>query len=178
LNGVDPSGAFTADALRKAGFSGFATFAALLDEDLGTVPRAPGIYLVVRTRTDAPTFLDTSCGGHFKGRDPSELPDVLRAKWIEDCSVLYIGKGDQLRRRIREYARFGQGEPIGHWGGRYIWQLADPSGLVVAWRAVRGGQTAREAEAELVSAFKREFGRLPFANIADPSRSRGVDSNG
>jgi hypothetical protein len=176
VGSVDPSGGFSAEALRAAGFEGFVTFAALLDGELGSVPRAPGVYVVLRMGSGTPTFLDTSCGGHFKCRDPSELPDVLRTKWIENCSAVYIGKGDQLRRRLREYAKFGQGEPIGHWGGRYIWQLADATEFVVAWREVRTGQTAREAEAELVSAFKRKFGRLPFANIADPSQRRVIDT--
>jgi hypothetical protein len=97
------------------------------------------------------------------------LPAVLKAKWLDCCSVLYIGKANSLQRRLREYARFGAGHAVGHWGGRYIWQLADSPDLRVAWRQARQGQTAREAEAELVAEFKARYGKLPFANIADPS---------
>lgn len=172
MGSIDPSGAFSADALRDAGFSGFVTFAALLDGELTSVPRAPGIYVVLRVNTAPPQFLERSGGGHFKGRDPSEPLEVLHAKWVEGCSVLYIGKGDVLQRRLSEYARFGQGEPIGHWGGRYIWQLAEAAHLLVAWRPVRAGETAAEAEAAFVSEFQQKFGGLPFANLVVPSARR------
>lgn len=166
---VEPLETFTIEGLKGAEFEGFLTFGELLDGRLADVPRTPGIYIVVREPASPPSFRDISPGGHFKDRDPTELPDVLEAKWIDDCSVLYIGKGDLLQRRLREYARFGAGHKVGHWGGRYIWQLTDSDELLVAWRPARDGQAAREAEAEFVAAFKERFGRLPFANIADPS---------
>lgn len=161
--------AFTLKSLEDAGFEGFVPFADLFGSGLTDVPSVPGVYVVVREPNIPATFLDANPGGRFKDRDPTELPDVLKAKWIDDCSVLYIGKGDVLRSRLREYARFGAGERVGHWGGRYIWQLADSDQLLVAWRTTSEGQTARGAEGELVAAFKRRFGRLPFANIADPA---------
>lgn len=167
---TDGASAFTVEALTAAGFRGFVTFASLLDGALDGVPKTHGIYIVIRTDTNAPKFLEQSCGGHFKGRDPAVAIDVVLAKWVENCAVVYIGKGDCLQRRISEYARFGRGEPIGHWGGRYIWQLSDSAELLVAWRGASAGQTAKDAEGELADAFKRAFGRLPFANISDPSR--------
>lgn len=36
--------------------------------------------------------------------------------------------------------------------------------------ACGANEMAKEAEATLVRRFKEAFGRLPFANIADPSR--------
>jgi excinuclease UvrABC nuclease subunit len=76
--------------------------------------------------------------------------------------VLYIGKADALRRRVRQYMAFGAGRPVGHWGGRLIWQLADSDALLVAWR-----ETAEplRVEAELLNAFADVFGSLPFANL-------------
>lgn len=169
---------FTADGLRKAGFDGFTTFAAFLDGELERVPKEAGAYVVVRTSPTPPSFLETSCGGHFKRRDPSASAEILEGKWIDECPVLYIGKADRsssrrsLYHRLREYALFGSGKPIGHWGGRYIWQLADSADLVVAWRVAEPGQTGADVEAELVGLFKQRFGRLPVANIADPSRRK------
>lgn len=90
---------------------------------------------------------------------------ALSAAWIDGCAVIYIGKGDNLQRRLREYARFGRGDPIGHRGGRYIWQLADSADLVVACRRCKEGETAREIEVELLSAFTQRYARLPFANL-------------
>ena len=55
--------------------------------------------------------------------------DVLEAKWIGNAQVVYVGKGDNLRRRLTQYADSGARKPIGHWGGRYVWQLADSADL-------------------------------------------------
>ena len=93
----------------------------------------------------------------------------MEAKWVEACEVIYIGKGNNLRRRLKQYADFGAGKPVGHWGGRYIWQLADANSLLVAWKQTAPHETAATAEARLLDAFKRERGTLPFANIADSS---------
>ncbi len=56
--------------------------------------------------------------------DPSVSIEKLQAKWIDEALVLYVGKADAgktgmrgIRVRLDEYLRFGQGEPIGHWGG-------------------------------------------------------------
>jgi hypothetical protein len=152
------------------GFDGFVSFDELRNGALEAVPKTGGVYIVMRRSKDEPTFLDESCGGHFKGKNPSELIDVLEAKWVASTPVIYIGKGDNLHRRLKQYAAFGAGRPVGHWGGRYIWQLADRDELVVAWKPCVAEQTAAALEAELVAAFKRaNSGRLPFANIADPS---------
>jgi hypothetical protein len=151
------------------GFDGFVSFDALRDGALAEVPTKAGVYVVLRLSKDDPTLLDESCGGHFKGKNPTELVGVLEAKWVAGTPVIYIGKGDDLRRRLKQYAAFGAGKPVGHWGGRYIWQLADRDELVVAWKPCQPEQTAAAVEAELVGAFKMaNGGRLPFANIADP----------
>lgn len=153
------------------GFDGFVTFDELRNGGLDEVPPSGGVYVVIRRSKEDPVFLDESCGGHFKGKNPGELVDVLTAKWVADTPVVYIGKGDSLRRRLKEYAAFGAGRPVGHWGGRYIWQLADRDELLVAWKRCEDGRTAAELEGELVAGFKAaNGGRLPFANIADPSR--------
>jgi hypothetical protein len=94
---------------------------------------------------------------------------TLEAKWVESCQVVYLGKGDNLQRRLLQYARFGAGDPIGHWGGRYIWQLSDSAELRVARKRCEDGQTAVALEREIVARFKERYGCLPFANIADPT---------
>jgi hypothetical protein len=156
--------------LRAEGFAGFVGFEELRSGELKNVPHTAGVYVVVREGEERPGFLDASSGGRFKGKDPTELVDVLESKWVEGAEVVYIGKGEDLRRRLKQYTDFGAGHPVGHWGGRYIWQLADADRLVVGWRACEQGETASEAEARLLRQFKEAFGCLPFANIADPSR--------
>jgi hypothetical protein len=114
-------------------------------------------------------FLTASVGGHFKGRDPSVPPEELERKWVDGPSTLYIGRTGNLRTRLILLARFGSSEPVGHWGGRYVWQLSDHDQLVVAWE-----QTAEyvQREAELIARFQAEFGALPFANLSQPREAR------
>ncbi len=155
------------EALEREGFAGFVTFAAL-SKTFAEVPASGGVYLVYRDGIAKPVFLEENPGGRFKGRDPTELVETLSAKWVSEARVVYIGKGDSLRRRLKQFANFGAGKPIGHWGGRYIWQLADSASLLVAWREAGRGETAAAAEQALVDRFKRSYDRLPFANITDP----------
>jgi hypothetical protein len=157
----------TIGALRSEAFDGFVTFEELRD-DACAVPSSGGVYVVVRRATHPPTFLHESCGGHFKGRNPTELVDVLERKWVDEAPVLYVGKSGVLRRRLKQYAGFGAGSPIGHWGGRYIWQLSDSDQLLVAWKACGTDENPGHLEAQLAGRFKRAYGQLPFANIADP----------
>jgi len=161
----------TIDGLRGEAFDGFVTFEQLR-KDANAVPLTGGVYIVARQASDPPAFLAESCGGHFKGRNPTELVDALESKWVPDAEVLYIGKGDVLRRRVKQYASFGAGRPIGHWGGRYIWQLPDSDQLIVAWKACDVDETPGYLEGRLATRFKQIYGRLPFANIVDPSGTR------
>jgi hypothetical protein len=166
---VPATGGFTRHSLAGAGFDGFLTFEELRGR-LAEVPTEGGVYIVLREAEGPGQFLEQNPGGRFKQRDPSVAAEVLLAKWVDDCQGVYIGKGDNIRRRLKQYADFGAGKPIGHWGGRYIWQLADSDELVVAWKACRSEETAAEMEAGLLRRFKKEHGgRLPFANISDPT---------
>lgn len=156
---------FTGAALRDAGFKGFVSFRELHDGQIENVPKTGGVYVVIRENDDLPVYLEQSVGGWFKGQDPTVDVPVLKTKWVVGSRVIYIGKGDDLRRRLREFTKFGAGRPIGHRGGRYLWQLKGPEGFVVAWRET-GDLSPRQSEAELLRAFRQTYGgRLPFANL-------------
>ena len=60
----------------------------------------------------------------------------------------------------------GSRAPVGHRGGKQIWQLADSSHLLVAWKPTADG-AAVPTELELLAAFRQAYGRLPFANMRE-----------
>jgi hypothetical protein len=179
--GVVPAGywdmEWTRAGLREAGFTGFVPFAEFL---ASSVPAEPGVYMVVRPDAAPPRFLSSSCAGWFKRKDPSVSVELLEQAWLPGATVVYIGKagrgkaGDRgLRSRLEEYHRFGRGEPVGHSGGRYIWQLADSDQLLVAWRETPE-QDSEAIEDELLADFVAAHGALPFANLRSARSSPGT----
>jgi hypothetical protein len=152
---------FRRAALVADGFVGWVAFPRVLSDD--EVPRVAGVYVVARSASGPPVFLANSPAGRFKGEDPTVGKDALTANWVPGASIVYIGKADELRRRLRQFADFGAGKPVGHWGGRLIWQLSDSETLLVAWKRTPG-QVPREVEAGLISQFRAEHGKAPFAN--------------
>jgi hypothetical protein len=128
------------------------------------VPKGSGVYLVrLPAIVETPSFRTVSVGGHFKGNDPTVAVSRLKAKWVQCTQVLYVGKSTNLLRRLRQLLRFGAGEPVGKWGGLFVWQLAHPEGLEIAWKELEGDPTREEAR--LLEAFERAHGKLPFANL-------------
>ena len=150
--------------MKDAGFKGFIPVSALRERGLKMIPDVPGVYMVLRVSEGAPEFLETGSGGHFKGKAPNVAVAELAANWVDGTPVVYIGKATSLRKRISQYVRFGQGKPVGHWGGRYIWQLADAPDLLFCWREVDGDPDA--VETELIRAFREVYGSRPFANLS------------
>lgn len=161
---------WTQSALSSQGFEGFLTAAELRSTALAEVPAAPGVYCVLRSANDAPTFSDVSSAGRFKGRNPSLTRDRLHSKWVNGVAVIYVGKAgggnsrEHLKRRLGTYLRFGEGVACAHWGGRAIWQLADARMLLFAWRVTENDDAA-EVERSMLTTFKRQFQALPFANM-------------
>lgn len=163
---------FNGPGMADQGFSGFLTVSDLRASRLAEVPKVAGVYLVIRSVTGEPTFLTTSTGGWFKGNDPTVPVAVLEARWIKSTEVLYIGKATAgtsgrsgLRKRVGQLLAYGSGKPVGHQGGRYLWQVAGSDEFLVAWQAV-DDPTAEENR--LLAAFFEIHGAYPFANIAGP----------
>ena len=159
---------FSAELLAERGFQGFIPFDQL---DLQQVPAGPGVYAVLRNPQYEHVAAPHSVGGWFKGKDPSVQLDILDARLLAATEALYLGKAGAgatgkrgLRKRIHELARFGRGEPVGHWGGRYIWQVSNSPKLLIAWLPVPD-RAASIVEDELLDEFFVIHGQLPFANL-------------
>ena len=165
-----PTDYFRRGALTRDGYVGWVRFEAIgVQPD--QIPITGGVYVVVRETSSAPDFLELNPAGRFKGRDPSVSLEALRANWVDGADVLYVGKANigrtrprGLRKRLREYADFGAGRPVGHWGGRLIWQLADSCELIVAWKETPPGTNPTLVETDLISQFRAGHGKPPFAN--------------
>lgn len=157
------------DSLKLWGFKGFIPIKTLINTKYAQIPLVQGIYIVVNTQGKI-NFLDESVGGHFKGRNPTVHIELLNSNLVENSCVLYIGKAGgafskaTLRSRLKQYLRFGQGEPVGHWGGRLIWQIKNNKELLLCWKEL-SGQKPREIEKALIQEYINIYGVRPFANL-------------
>ncbi|MCL3862950.1 hypothetical protein [Actinotalea sp. K2] len=156
---------WSVEQLTGQGFCGWVTFA---DLPAAAIPDVAGVYLVAHPVPETVEFLASTSAAFRGGRDPVVPVERLRERWVAGTPVLYIGKAagrEGLRQRLLEYRRHGLDNRAGHWGGRYIWQLADPGQLLVAWRPAASGRDAEDVESELLADFVADHGRLPFANL-------------
>lgn len=154
----------TVEDAKALGFVGFKTVAAL-KRDVSCIPQTKGVYLVLRKEICLPVFAEVGSGGFFKGKDPNVDISVLKNNWVAGTNILYIGMtGSSLRRRIKQYMQFGDGKPVGHQGGCYIWQMEDCDRLIICWKELTE-EVPGEYETMLIRSFKDTHdGRRPFAN--------------
>jgi len=114
--------------LEKNGFKGFITVSELW-LDKSPIPKIKGVYLIIDTSFKKIDFLSTGVGGFFKGKNPNVPISELKSNLVKNSQVVYIGKAGTpkgkatLYSRLGQYLRFGQTKNVGHWGGRYIWQI-------------------------------------------------------
>ena len=153
---------FTRPHLEALGFQGFQSVRDLRLARCVPLPMDGGVYLVLRTSETPPTFSTTGTGGWFKGKDPNVSLVELRAKWLPDVPLLYVGKATGLRERVDQLLRFGAGSRVGHWGGRYLWQVKGSEDFLVTWKR---SKTPRATEASLILEFVNLHSKLPFANL-------------
>lgn len=141
------------------------------------IPEIKGLYIVFSTslRKD---FLTKGTGGFFKDKNPNVPIKVLSDNWVDNTNILYIGRAggvsengvesnSTLRRRLNTYFKFGLGEPVGHWGGRFIWQLKYSDELIFYWRPCDETENPVTLEHHLITEYKKHYGSRPFANLKD-----------
>ena len=157
--------------MKKEGFSGFVSVAELQASNCSQVPEEPGVYFVL-SEDENPSFRPESIGGHYKGNNPTVSIIELETNWVHQVNVVYIAKAGTatgkrtLKLRIDELVRYGSGECIAHWGGRFLWQLENSANLIVAWKTTTG-KDAGIVKKNLIRSFKEHYGKRPFANLQD-----------
>jgi hypothetical protein len=89
---------FTRQELEKAGFFGWVEFPAISSTDC---PSSGGVYVISYGGGNPADYPERSCGGWFKGKNPTVPLEALTDNWVSDAEVVYVGKANQLRRRLR-----------------------------------------------------------------------------
>ena len=161
------------ELLMSLGFEGFKSMSELMAGQKSQIPVQMGVYVILRESNSEPSFMEEGTGGFFKGKNPNVSISELHSNWVEGTSIVYIGKAGgtgssaTLNKRLGQYLRFGQGANVGHWGGRYIWQLLDSRDLIVCWKTL-SSEEPREMEQKMIEEFKSQHsGMRPFANLSD-----------
>lgn len=162
----------TVKELKEAGFKGFVEISSLMiNKDV--IPDEKGVYMVLYEGAGNPDFICPGTGGAFKGKNPNVTMEELAANWVDNTCVVYIGKAggmtssSTLKKRIGQYLAFGKGKPVGHWGGRYIWQLKESCKLKICWKVLYDEEPSI-VESDLIRQFAMQHrGCRPFANLRD-----------
>lgn len=156
------------EKIKEAGFTGFVDIENLIDKK-HEPSKHPGVYMVIKPDNETIEFINPGSGGFFKGKNPNVDISVLKQNYVNEAIVLYIGKAGSLTgkatlySRINQYLKFGQGKNIGHWGGRYIWQIKNPEKLIFCWKPI--DTEPKEYERALINSFIKQYGKMPFANL-------------
>lgn len=166
-----PNSFKTLEEIKDQGFVGFIKISDLM-RDSSRIPDRPGVYMVIYEGSGTPVFINPGTGGFFKGKNPNVSSSDLMQNWVRDTVIVYIGKAGgtgnsaTLNRRLRMYLRFGQGAPVGHYGGRLIWQIKNSGDLLICWKT-QITEEPRSVEAGLISEFVDVYAVRPFANLTD-----------
>ncbi len=161
----------TLEDIKDQGFVGFIKVSDLM-RDSSKIPDRPGVYMVLYNGLSTPTFINPGTGGFFKNEDPNKPESFLQQNWVKDTVVVYIGKAGgtgnkaTLSKRLRLYLIFGQRAPVGHKGGRLIWQIKNSGNLLFCWKTIHSGEP-RNVESELISEFVEYYTKKPFANLVN-----------
>jgi hypothetical protein len=159
------------ESIKNSGFSGFKKIYEL-KLNASPIPRIKGVYLVLCPDDSKVEFVEKGTGGFFKDKNPNVTTSDLQKSWIEAAHIVYIGKAGgsdsdaTLNSRLKQYLNFGQGKKVGHWGGRYIWQIKNIDDYIICWKELPKDEP-RSIEIKLMELFRQKFNTLPFANLAN-----------
>jgi hypothetical protein len=164
--GLCPSPRMVLDRIDISSFDGPCAIQALTASQKTEIPTKPGNYIVVRRAKGDPKFKAHSEAGRFKGKDPTVSVSELVSQWVSGAQVLYVGQTGNLSKRIRQLCDFAAGKPVGHWGGRILWQVHGSEAFELWWQ-VDLAKDPESTKRRLLRSFVDAHGRLPFANLRE-----------
>jgi hypothetical protein len=133
------------------------------------LPNEPGSYVVYYQVNQDFYFLPRSNTAIYA--EPAD-PVFLRRKWRRICrkaptDMVYIGKGKNIRRRLRQLARFGAGLADNHKGGQWMWQIKE---ILTARVLIQACPEGKETGFEnyLLQRFTRDHEDYPLASNSGP----------
>ncbi|MFC2053478.1 hypothetical protein ACFLV7_04150 [Chloroflexota bacterium] len=129
------------------------------------IPKLPGIYAVYWPTSEKLAFQNHSGQAQYA---TTVDPMILESKWNRICQygstdIIYIGKGDNLKKRIRYLIRFGIGVAKNHEGGEWMWQISNiAASKLMIQTCPKGKQIAFENA--LLEKFYIDHDDFPLAN--------------
>lgn len=137
------------------------------------LPASAGIYVVFVESPKRLTF--SSQTGDAWHAAPNAVANLeQKNEGIQrtgPTDIVYIGKGVNVRKRVRQLVRFGVGRAANHTGGEWLWQIsAIANARLLTQTCPRGKEIPFEKW--LLETFKNQHGDWPLANREGGS---GVD---
>ena len=123
------------------------------------ITKQSGVYRVLNLENVPITILDSSTNKKFDAYPVSDLQE--RYDKSKQNTILYIGKGDNLHERIKQYVKFGLDLVDNHKGGRSIFQIEDYKNLYVE---IILCDNCECVEKNMLLGFKNQYDGLPMAN--------------
>jgi len=153
------------EELKQNNFEGFISIEKLWENN-SIIPKKQGVYLVLNEEKENIEFLETGIGGIYQDKNPNVSINRLTNEFIPNSLVVYIGKANNLRVRIKQYLNFGRKDNILHYGGRFIWQLENSRNLLFCWKILPDNESPKVIESKLILEYRQQFtNRRPFANL-------------
>lgn len=131
----------------------------LIKNGVKDITKSEGIYKVIAPEGFNVEFVDNCLNTTCNPYRLNELQDKYNK--IKDKSVLYIGKANNLQRRIRQYVNYGLNKGKVHKGGRAIFQIKNFEQLEII---VINCANCAEVEKQALIEYKKNNGKLPLAN--------------
>lgn len=125
----------------------------------------PGIYAIYLRTNTQPTFIDVIDNPNLTNPVSCEF---LMNKWLyinknNKTDIVYIGKGNSLKERIRQLIRFGHGKRNKHLGGEWLWQINNIEDLRLLTSSCPFNEE-RGYERWLLDEFTKSHNELPLCN--------------